>query len=90
MAKAKRVQRVLVKMAEECGELTQIAMKTHQYGPDSHDCGNPPKKNRRLLTEEAGDVLALILRLCDLGVLDAREVNERADEKAAKHREQGR
>ncbi|MEJ1593520.1 MazG nucleotide pyrophosphohydrolase domain-containing protein [Escherichia coli] len=86
----KRSKRVLVKLAEECGELTQIAMKTLQYGPESDDCGKPPKKNRKLLTEEAGDVMACITRLIELGVLDADEVMARADEKAAKHKEQGR
>ncbi|BAP34917.1 nucleoside triphosphate pyrophosphohydrolase [Ralstonia phage RSJ5] len=86
----KRNKRVLVKLAEECGELTQIAMKTLQFGLESDDQGHPPKKNRRLLTEEAGDVLALIGRMIDLGVLDKKEVIARAEEKRAKHKEQGR
>ncbi|BAP15829.1 nucleoside triphosphate pyrophosphohydrolase [Ralstonia phage RSJ2] len=86
----KRVKRVLRKLAEECGELTQISMKTHEYGPESHDCGQPPKKNRRLLTEEAGDVLALIWRLQVLGVVNQSEVHARAKEKFNKHKGQGR
>ena len=85
-----RTKLILVKLGEESGELTQIAMKTLQYGLESDDCGSPPKKNRKLLTEEAGDVLACIYRLVDLGALDWTEVYLRANEKRRKHKEQGR
>ncbi len=54
----------LSKLAEECGELTQIAMKSLIFGIDSI---NPKtgEANRDLIKKEIGDVLASIQLLND-------------------------
>lgn len=49
----------LIKIAEECGEVVQVACKSHRYGLDN----TKPSKgasNKELLIEELGDVLAYI------------------------------
>lgn len=63
----------LRKLAEECGELTQAAMKLHQ---------SSTRKRRRLLHEEAGDVLAQIERLVKAGALKRDKLKRRVKEKA--------
>lgn len=62
----------LRKLAEECGELTQAAMKLHQ---------SSTRKRRRLLHEEAGDVLAQIERLVKSGALKRDKLKRRVKEK---------
>lgn len=54
----------LSKLAEECGELTQIAMKSLIFGIDSI---NPKtgEANRDLIKKEIGDVLTSIQLLND-------------------------
>lgn len=49
----------LSKLAEESGELTQIAMKTLIFGIDSVN-PNTGEANRDLIKKEIGDVLASI------------------------------
>lgn len=62
----------LRKLAEECGELTQAAMKLHQ---------SKTRKRRRLLLEEAGDVAAQIERLVKQGVIKRDKLKRRIKEK---------
>jgi NTP pyrophosphatase (non-canonical NTP hydrolase) len=62
----------LRKLAEECGELTQAAIKLHHE--DS-------RKRGRLLVEEAGDVIAQITKLVDLGVISKKKLKRRIKEK---------
>lgn len=49
----------LSKLAEECGELTQIAMKSLIFGIDSYN-PNTGEVNRDLIKKEIGDVLTSI------------------------------
>lgn len=62
----------LRKLAEECGELTQAAMKLHQA---------KTRKRTRLLLEEAGDVAAQIKRLIKQGTLNKTKLKQRIKEK---------
>lgn len=61
----------LRKLAEECGELTQAAMKVHDDKPWKQE-----------LTAEAGDVIACIKKLVKLGIIDRKQLNKRIKEKA--------
>lgn len=65
------MQATLRKLAEECGELTQAAIKVHD--------GRPWKKE---LAQEAGDVVAQINKLVALGVIDKKVFNQRVKDKA--------
>lgn len=47
----------LIKLAEECGEVVQVACKAHRYGIDNWKPGKP-KNNRDNLIEEIGDFYA--------------------------------
>jgi NTP pyrophosphatase (non-canonical NTP hydrolase) len=49
----------LIKIAEECGEVVQIACKSHRYGLE-HTKPSKGTSNKELLIEELGDVLAYI------------------------------
>jgi NTP pyrophosphatase (non-canonical NTP hydrolase) len=49
----------LIKIAEECGEVVQIACKSHRYGLH-HTKPSKGVSNKELLIEELGDVLAYI------------------------------
>ena len=63
---------------EECGELIQACSKIYRYGNE--------KQHKKLLSEEIGDVLAMISLLIDEGYveLDIAEKKKTAREK--KHR----
>lgn len=76
----------LVHRAEECGELTQAAIKTVRFGisstdPDAHI----PKTNREALIEEAGDVIALIRVLTKKGVINKAKLKARVTDKESKY-----
>lgn len=61
----------LLKLAEECGEATQMVSKFAEYGPDSYSPLDPNKEsNLSLLSKEAGDILAVIDHLIDSGIID--------------------
>jgi NTP pyrophosphatase (non-canonical NTP hydrolase) len=85
--KKRNTNMALVKLMEECGELTQICSKTIFYGKDSR---SPKKKdsesNAELLVEEMGDVLALIKIIVedtDLGI-SMKDIKARRDAKYIK------
>lgn len=65
------MQQALRKLAEECGELTQAAIKVHDGKPW-----------RQELTAEAGDVMACIKKLVKLGIIDKKQLNKRSQEKS--------
>lgn len=71
----------LSKLAEECGELTQIAMKTLIFGVDSIN-PNTGESNRDLMKKEIGDVLAGIQTISSaLGIqIDQDYIKQRQDE----------
>lgn len=87
MIKKRNTNMALVKLMEECGELTQICSKIIYYGADNY---SPKKKNplsnREYLIEEMGDVLALIQVLIldtDLNI-SKEDVFDRRDRKYIK------
>jgi NTP pyrophosphatase (non-canonical NTP hydrolase) len=65
------MKQALRKLAEECGELTQAAIKVHDDKPWKQE-----------LTAEAGDVIACINKLIKLGIIDKKQLNKRIKEKA--------
>lgn len=65
------MKQALRKLAEECGELTQAAIKVHDDKPWKQE-----------LTAEAGDVIACIKKLVKLGIIDRKQLNKRIKEKA--------
>lgn len=74
----------LVKIAEECGEVTQVACKAFRYGLDNWKPGKTGT-NRALLIEELGDILAytrILVDDTDSGIL-MDDIVKRADEKYA-------
>ena len=66
-------QQSLVITMEECGELTQACSKIlrHQNDPDKFH------KWQKSLTEEAGDVLAMIDILVEKGFLNNKDLRDR-------------
>ena len=66
-------QQALVITMEECGELTQACSKMLRHRQD------PEKlhKWQKSLTEEAGDVLAMIDILVDKGFLNNKDLRDR-------------
>ena len=66
-------QQSLVITMEECGELTQACSKIlrHQDDPDKFH------KWQKSLTEEAGDVLAMIDILVEKGFLNNKDLRDR-------------
>lgn len=67
---------LLIKLAEECGELTQIAMKTLWYGYDGYHPDDPETSNATLLEDEIADVLTWIARLVEQGKVRPEVVRE--------------
>jgi len=72
-------------LTSECGELTQALVKALQFGPTSK---NPltGKSNRKAIEEEAGDVLALIDLLREMGVIRNEKVHDRQQMKLEVYR----
>ena len=72
----------LVKIAEECGEVVQIACKSFRYGLANLKPGKSGT-NRELLIEELGDVVAymrLLIEDTDCGIcVNPHNPNEIAD-----------
>lgn len=75
-------QQSLIITMEECGEFTQACSKILRHRED------PEKfhKWQKALTEEAGDVLAMIEILVAKGLLDKQEVRDRVSVKKTKLR----
>jgi NTP pyrophosphatase (non-canonical NTP hydrolase) len=60
-----KIDEVLTITQEECGELVQVISKVRRFGLD---------ENRARLTQEAGDVLAMIELMTDLDIVDKDEL----------------
>jgi NTP pyrophosphatase (non-canonical NTP hydrolase) len=71
----------LVKLAEECGELTQISMKILAYPVGKHPDGKGDLRTR--LQDEMADVLAAIVIVTRKLGLNEEIMQERADAKLA-------
>ena len=61
---------------EECGELVQACSKVYRHGNK--------KEDRKLLSEEVGDVLAMMNLLCDAGLVDLDEKRKAREKKHGK------
>ena len=66
---------LLIVTMEECGELVQACSKVYRHGNK--------KEDRKLLSEEVGDVLAMMNLLCDAGLVDLDVVDEKVAEQIA-------
>ena len=58
---------LLIVTMEECGELIQACSKLYRHGNK--------KFERRMLSEEVGDVLAMITLLEEVGIVDLKVAN---------------
>lgn len=62
------IQYLLCKLAEECNEVAQRALKQQQFGPNQRQKGY--RKNKERLRAEVLDVLAHVQFLQQVGELD--------------------
>jgi NTP pyrophosphatase (non-canonical NTP hydrolase) len=79
-------QEILLITQEECAEVTQAISKCFRFGLDNHKPGKP-KTNREHLTDELGDLLAMIQLCQQFGLVDQQELNIAADAKIEKLRQ---
>ena len=72
----------LIKIAEECGEVIQVACKAHRYGLDNKKNGKHGT-NRELLIEELGDIYAYLKILVEDtdSCITYEEINQRCSKK---------
>lgn len=77
----------LLKLAEECAEITQVASKQMQFGAYSNNRGKLEKRNLEHLRDEVNDLLAVIDILTEL-----KEIPEISNENlfAAKELKRGK
>ena len=61
-------------LQEECNEVVHIGFKIMRFGFDSWHPDDPTKTNKDLLTQEVGDILAMVDILKANGILDADEL----------------
>lgn len=72
-------EEVLLKTAEEAGEVVQAVAKMLQHGPYSHNPDNPMQgNNRRAFSKELGDMLGLIKWCFEQGLVDHYVLQEAA------------
>lgn len=69
---------LLIVTMEECGELVQACSKVYRHGNK--------KADRKLLSEEVGDVLAMMNLLIEEGLVDISIVNKKRRRRERKHR----
>lgn len=69
-------------LAEECGETVQACMKIMRFGIE--DVNPLGKTNVTTLTDEVGDILALIDILKEMDILDEKDLNKRKEYKRIK------
>ena len=62
-------QHMLVKLAEECDEVSQRALKQVQFGPDEVQNGQE-LTNKERLTGEVKDLLAILTMLAEMGQVE--------------------
>lgn len=82
------IQYLLVKLAEECNEAAQRALKQAQFGSQQRQKGY--RKNRDRLRAEVLDVLAHVRFLQEVGELDKFSDEEIAEHTARKWRKVSR
>ncbi len=77
---------ILLITQEECAEVTQAISKCYRFGLDNYKPGKP-KTNREHLTDELGDLLAMITLCHDFGLVDFQHVMTAKDAKLEKLRQ---
>lgn len=75
-----RINEYLGILQEECAEVIQIVSKINRFGLYSvNPYDAPPRKtNRDLLTDEVGDIYAMILKLEEKGIFTREQLEARA------------
>lgn len=64
-------QLLLAQLAEECGEVAQVASKALRFGPDNYHPDDPEKKkNRDKLVLEFNDIVGVMMELNERGVIE--------------------
>ena len=75
------LQQLMIITAEECGELTQRCSKILRRYETINDI---EEEQRQKFLEEAGDVYCMLELLVEHGIVDWKELEDRADEKKEK------
>ncbi len=74
-------KQILLICQEECAEVTQAISKVFRFGYDSEYNG---RTNQQRLTEEVGDLLAMIDLMFEAGIIDESSTNMAAIQKKIK------
>ena len=74
---------ILLITQEECAEVTQAISKCYRFGLDNIKPGTP-KTNREHLTEELGDLQAMIDLCIKFNLVGSEQISIAADNKIAK------
>ena len=74
-------KQILLICQEECAEVTQAISKVFRFGYDSEYNG---RTNQQRLTEEVGDLLAMIDLMFEAGIIDESSANMAAIQKKIK------
>lgn len=74
-------KQILLICQEECAEVTQAISKVFRFGYDSE---YNDRTNRQRLTEEVGDLLAMIDLMFEAGIIDESSTNMAALQKKIK------
>ena len=74
---------ILLIAQEECAEVTQAISKIFRFGFDSR-WPEDGIDNRSRLTEEIGDLMAMIKLMSDNNIVDIDEVSKAAERKSTK------
>ena len=75
------LQQLMINTAEECGELTQRCSKILRRYETINDI---EEEQRQKFLEEAGDVYCMLELLVEHGIVDWKELEDRADVKKEK------
>ena len=74
-------KQILLICQEECAEVTQAISKVFRFGYDSE---YNDRTNRQRLTEEVGDLIAMIDLMFEAGIIDESSTNMAALQKKIK------
>ena len=74
-------KQILLICQEECAEVTQAISKVFRFGYDSE---YNDRTNRQRLTEEVGDLIAMIDLMFEAGIIDESSANMAAIQKKIK------
>jgi NTP pyrophosphatase (non-canonical NTP hydrolase) len=71
-------------LLEECAEVIQAVSKVFRFGWDSCHPDSPNFSNKEHLTEELGDLMAMVKILCDKEIIDKNLLFSAIEAKAIK------